>query len=70
MLMGGIVVGDEMDVETGRCLAIDDFEEGEPLVMAVALGDAGDQLTIQIVQRGEQGQRAVADVVVGLGLDM
>ena len=32
--------------------------------------DASDQLAIEIVQRGEQGERTVADIVVGLGLDV
>src|SRR5437016_13351952 len=59
-----------MDVETGRGLAVDDLEEGEPLLVAVALGDAGDQLALQIVERGKQGERPVADIVVGLGLDV
>jgi hypothetical protein len=44
--------------------------EGKPLLVAETLGDAGDQLAIEIVQRGEQGERPVADIVVGLGLDV
>ncbi len=38
--------------------------------MTVALGDAGDQLALQIVQGGEQGQRATADVIMSPGLDV
>src|SRR5215472_16189105 len=45
------------------------LEEVKPLLMAVALGDAGDELAIEIVQGGEQGERTVANIVVGLGLD-
>ena len=70
VLVGGVIVGDQMDVETRRGLAVDDLEEGEPLLVAVALGDAGDQLTLQIVERGKQGERPVADIVVGLGFDV
>jgi hypothetical protein len=40
-------------VEAGRSLAIDCLDESEPLLMAVALGDAGDQLTLEIVECGE-----------------
>jgi hypothetical protein len=49
---------------------IDGLEEGEPFLVAVALGDAGDWFPIEIVQRGELGERPVAEVVVGLGLDV
>jgi hypothetical protein len=34
MLMGGVIVGDDGDVEIGRGLVIDGFEKGEPLLMA------------------------------------
>ena len=34
VLMGGVIVGDDVDVELGRGLLIDGFEEGQPLLMA------------------------------------
>ena len=34
MLMGGVIVGDDVDVELGRGLLIDGFEKGEPLLVA------------------------------------
>ena len=34
MLMGGTIVGDDVDVEIGRGLLIDGFEKGEPLLVA------------------------------------
>ena len=49
---------------------VDRLEEGEPLLVTVALGDAGDQLAFQVVQGGEQGQRAVADIIMRPGLDV
>src|SRR5215469_16310684 len=70
VLVSGVIVGDEMDVESGRRLVIDGLEKGQPLLVAVTLGDAGDQFTVEVVQRGEQGERPVAEVVVGLGLDV
>ena len=69
MLVRRVIVGDQMDVEIGGGLAVDGLEEVKPLLMAVALGDAGDELAIEIVQGGEQGERTVANIVVGLGLD-
>ena len=34
MLMGGVIVGNDVDVEIGWGLVIDGFEEGQPLLMA------------------------------------
>src|SRR5215469_14857353 len=70
VLVSGVVVGDEMDVKSGWRLLLDGLEEGEPLLVTVALGDAGNEFTIEVVQRGEQGERPVAEVIVGLGLDV
>jgi hypothetical protein len=36
MLMGGVIVGDDVDIEIARGLVIDGFEKGQPLLMAVA----------------------------------
>jgi hypothetical protein len=46
------------------------LRKGKPLLVAVAVGDAGDQLVIEIVRADEQGERSLANIVVGLGLDM
>ena len=70
MLMGGVIVGDDVDVETGRGLVIDGFEKGEPLLMAMARRQAGDQLALEIIERGKQGQGAVPHVIMGLGANM
>ena len=42
VLVSGVIVGDEMDIKSGRRLVIDGLEKGEPFLVAVALGDAGD----------------------------
>jgi hypothetical protein len=36
----------------------------------VARRQLGDQLALEIVERGKQGQRAMAHVIMGLGADM
>src|ERR1700730_5611360 len=58
MLMGGVIVGDDVDVELGRGLLIDGFAKGEPLLVAMARRQAGDQLALEIVERGKHGQAA------------
>ena len=57
VLMGGVIVGDDVDVEIGRGLLIDGFEKGQPLLMAMARRQTGDQFALQIIERGKQGQR-------------
>ena len=49
MFMGGVIVGDDVDVEIARGLVIDGFEKGQPLLMAMARRQAGDQLALEIV---------------------
>src|SRR6516162_7437166 len=49
MFMGGVIVGDDVDVEIGRALLIDQLEEGEPLLMAMARRQAGNQFAFEIV---------------------
>jgi hypothetical protein len=51
MLMGGVIVGDDVDVEIGRGLVIDGFEKGEPLLMTMTRRQTGDQLAFDIVER-------------------
>ena len=77
MLMGGVIVGNDVDVEIGRGLVIDGFEEGQPFLMASlprrrpgARRQAGDQLALEIVERGKQGQGTVPHVIMGLGTNM
>ena len=46
MLMGGVIVGDDVDGEIAWGLFIDGFEKGQPLLMAVARRQTGDQLAL------------------------
>jgi hypothetical protein len=58
MLMGGVIVGDNMDVEIRWALLIDQLEEGEPFLMTSlprrrpgACRQRGDQFAFQIIER-------------------
>lgn len=50
--------------------AIDLFEKFQPLLMPVLALDATDQASLKIIQRSEQGDSAVADIVMRLRSDM
>ena len=70
MLMSGVIVGDNVDVEITWSLFIDGFEKSEPLLMPVARRQTGDQLALEIIERGKQGQRAMSHVIVGRGANV
>src|SRR5436305_10418621 len=67
MLMGGVIVGDDVDGEIAWGFFIDGFEKGQPLLMTVARRQTGDQLALEIIERGKQGQCAMSHVIGGLG---
>ena len=67
LLVGGVVVDDGVNRLASRDLALDGVEEADELLMSVALHAAADDITLQNVEGGEQGGRAVALVVVGHG---
>ena len=70
MLVGGIVVGDEMDVERFGDVGIDVAEEGKELLGTMALFALGQDVAGSDVKGGEQGGGAVADVIVGDPFDI
>ena len=65
MLVGGVVVDDEMDIELGRHIGLDVTQEGEKLLMTMARFALGDHRAVEHVESSEQGGRTVAAVVVG-----
>ena len=65
--VGGVVVDDGVDDLAGRDCGLDLVQEADELLMPVALHAAADHRPVQDVERGEQGGRAVALVVVGHG---
>lgn len=66
----GVVVHDQVQLKMFGCFSIDLFEKFQPLLMPVLVLDATDQASLKIVQRSEQGHRAVANIIVRLRSDM
>ena len=67
VLVGGVVVEDDVDELAGWHLRLDGVEEADELLMAVALHAAADDRAVEHVEGGEQRGGAVALVVVGHG---
>jgi transposase len=59
-LMGGVIVDDEMEVEIGRGLLIDQLQETQELAVAMARHTRPDHLAVQHGERREQGRGSVA----------
>jgi len=70
MLVGGVVVGNRVDVQSGGHLLVALLEKDRPFLVLMVLGDPVDQLAVKVVQGGEQRQRTVADVIVRPGSEM
>ena len=52
VLVGGVVVEDDVDDLAGRDVGVDRIEEANELLMAVALHAAADDLAFQHIERG------------------
>ncbi len=65
MLVGRIIIHNQMQVQLGRGLSVDLLEETNKLLMPVAGHAVANHLAIQHAERGEQGRGPVALVVVG-----
>jgi hypothetical protein len=59
-----------VDVLAHRNFAVDLLEKFQPLAVGVFLGGVGHDFAMLIIQRGKEGDRTVAIVIVGLGADM
>ena len=70
VLVGGVVVNDEVDVEVRRHVGVDVFEEAQELLVAMARPSPGEDPAGGDVQDGEEGGGAVADAAVHHALDM
>src|SRR3984957_13008258 len=69
MLMGGVVVEDDVNYLASRNLDLDGIQETNELLMTMALHVATDDSAVEDVQRGEQGRGAVALVIVRHGAE-
>src|SRR5680860_1075350 len=67
VLVGGVVVEDDVDELASGDFRLDGVEEADELLMAMALHIAADDRAVEDVQCGEEGGRAVPFVVVGHG---
>lgn len=65
VLVGSIIVDDQMQVHLRRRLAVDLFEEPDEFLVAVSRHTVPDDFPIEHTQGGEQRGRAMAFVVVG-----
>lgn len=65
VLVGRVVVEDDVDDLAGRDVALKGIEEADELLMPVALHVLPEHLASQDIERGEQRGRSVALVVVG-----
>ena len=66
----GVVVDDQVQIQVLGGLALDLLEKPQPFHMRVPRLGAREDLAVQIVQRREQGDRAVADVIVRPGANV
>ena len=67
MLVGGVVVDDQMQGEVARRVLVELLEEPQPVLVSVAWRGLAEDLAVEIGQRREQGDGAVAGIVVGAG---
>ena len=67
VLVGGIVIADQMQLFAFGSLTLDLAQEVEPFAVTVVLITAGDDRTIEGIERREQGRGAVMLVVMSLG---
>ena len=70
MLVRGVVVDDQMQLKMPGRFSIDLLEKLQPLLMPMLALNAADQMPLKIIQRGEQGNGAMADIIVRLRADM
>ena len=70
MLVGDVIVRDQVQIQIGRCLLADLAQEIEELLMPVLSSNSRDHLPVGNVECGEQDRGAVANVVVGHALDI
>ena len=68
VLVGRVIVENDVNQLPGRHICLDGIEKADELLMSVALHAAADDLAFEHVEGGEQRGRAVALIIVGHGL--
>ena len=69
MLVGRVIVDDQVQVHITRTLAIDMLQKPQPLDVRVSGRRLADNLAVEIRQGREEGERTVSNVVMSLGAD-
>jgi len=64
MLVGGVIVNDQVDVQFRRDAVVEAAQKREKLLMPVSRFAFGENGAGGDIQRGEQSSRPMADVVV------
>ena len=67
VLVGGVVVEDDVDDLADRNLPLDGVEEADELLMTMTLHVLSDDRAVEHVHGGEQRRRAVSHAIVGHG---
>ena len=70
VLVGRIVVANDVKLQLGGDFLVDLAQEGEPLLVAMARGGVGEHLAGKVVQGGKEGHRSVPVVVMGPGANV
>lgn len=64
VLMGGVVIADQVQLSVGRNGLVNQAEKLEPFLMAMPLLTKAKDLAVGRIQRGKQSGRAVALVIM------
>ena len=70
VLVGGVVVHNQMQGEPLRGFLVDLLEKSEPLLVGVLCGCSTDDFAVEIVECRKQGHCSVPNVVMGGGFDV
>ena len=70
VLVGRVVIADEVKLELRGRLSVDLAQEAEPLLMARARGGVGKDLAGKVVQGGKESHRPMPIVIMGSGADV
>ena len=64
MLVGAVIVEDDVDDLAGRDVALDHVQEAKELLVSMALHGAADHGAVEHIEGSEQGRRSVTLVIV------